>query len=518
MSKQIVFLSVGIFGCIISLSLATKPAGAQAVLSANPGDAAVSPEARVKIGRGEDYVPSTTDPEVLFDKLRASMNDRRVFGWQVVERVLKPKKIKLLDEVTEVEVPLWQTWYEGSGENTEVRDLIKLYLTNLKPVLDADPDADVKPVVAATMKQFSTKDLSSSLTDANFSSVLLQFEGAKISDLLGRGSTIFSPSFVEHVLEEARGIDECKFDITAANQPGPSPDQFSPCMKEFPRDAVMVKTSWEELNNGIPIHDTSKEAMSALIQEGTWPGLGHPSKEPPIGHPGRSQIYTNITVDGTEWALKGIHFVTKDVREWVWVSLWWDPNASTDFGADRPASIDNFNGGVWKNYKMCVVSSFAEKDPAPWSQFTGSQQSLGDSIKAVFDAIQADNTRGAKTHVGDLAIWLRSVPNPLHLAGALGPWPAPYNEPTCWCSNPNIERHPANARTSCIGCHQIAFTKNEARNREAQFSDVMVGDIPQFGKVRARKNFPAEFSWAFSFEFKPDIASGKPAGFSWPSQ
>ncbi len=225
-----------------------------------------------------------------------------------------------------------------------------------------------------------------------------------------------------------------------------------------------------------------------------------------------------MTAQGTEWALHGIHFVTKDVREWVWVSLWWDPNAANDFGADRPSSLNAFNGGVWKNYKMCVNSSFAERDPQPWSSYTGAQSSLGAAIKAVYDAIQVQLTTGSISRPQDFQHFFEQTFN--ELPGALGPWPAPHNAQTSWCSNPNIEQHPANARTSCIGCHQIAFTRNERRNNiEADFIAAMLGDLPQFGRSLARKNFTAEFSWSFDIEFRPAIKDAKRAvQFEWPAK
>jgi hypothetical protein len=501
-------------------------ASAQNVLSVQKPPLMATQDGRVQIGRGKDYVPSTVDAQTLFVELEGSMKKRRDFAWKVVEQMLQPVKIKLLDGVTEVDVPLWQTWYEGrpsaASSNRELSRLVTLYFTKLKPVLEANPNADLGPVIADTIKEFSTKDLSSSLTDENLSSVLHQLSRAKVASqtgsLLGQGTTMFSPSFVEHVLKEARRIDTCRSDIAMADRDPPSPTQFSHCMEEFPRSAVMIKTSWRRLSGGVPQHDTSAAAMSQVIRDGTWPGPGRADLQPPIVRPDRSQIYTNVTAQGTEWALHGIHFVTKDVREWVWVSLWWDPNAANDFGADRPSSLNAFNGGVWKNYKMCVNSSFAERDPQPWSSYTGAQSSLGAAIKAVYDAIQVQLTTGSISRPQDFQHFFEQTFN--ELPGALGPWPAPHNAQTSWCSNPNIEQHPANARTSCIGCHQIAFTRNERRNNiEADFIAAMLGDLPQFGRSLARKNFTAEFSWSFDIEFRPAIKDAKRAvQFEWPAK
>lgn len=522
--KAITRFGLSLLACGSLLSLSGSPAAAQAVLSAQPNEGVATPEGRLIIGRGQDYVPSSVDAAVLFNQLEGSMKERRDFAWKVVEQMLKPVKLTLLDKVTTVEVPLWQTWYEGrpsgASANQELAALFNLYFRNLKPVLEANPNADIAPVIAATIAEFASKDLSSSLTNENLSSTLHQFDRtAAAGELVGQGTTMFSPSFIEHVMHEARRIDECAVNAVRANDDPPSANQFSHCMDEFPRSAVMIKTSWRRLANGVFDHDTGPAAMTKVMNEGTWPGPGHLNARPPMAQPDRNEIYTSISTGGTEWALTGIHFVTKDVREWVWISLWWDPDASQDFGSDRPASIAAFNNGVWQNYKMCVGSAFAERDSSPWATYTGPQASLADSLKAIYDAVQQQIDQGAVMSAEEYKRFFGALPEPFHFPGGLGPWAAPNNEQTSWCSNPNIEFHPGNARTSCIGCHQISFTVDERRGGEASFENALTGDVPQFGRVMARKNFPAEFSWSFDIEFRPAIRDGKKAvGFQWPAK
>lgn len=489
--------------CSAGLFVSTAPTAAQTVLSAEGSSALASGEGRLRIGRGKDYVPSNVPAHVLFDQLKGSMKARRDFAWSVVEKMLEPQRITLLDDVSEVEVPLWQTWYEGrpsaASGNRELDQVFLKYFELLKAALDIDPRADLKPIVDATIAEFATKDLSSSLTDDNLSSTLHQHSSSEAGDLIGQGTTMFSPSFIEHAMLEARGIHECTLDSATASSAPPSTNQFSPCILEFPRSAVMIKTAWIPLGAGAQDHATDAAAITTVINDGTWPRV----PRIPVD---RSEIYTNVSSDGTEFALNGIHFVTKDVREWVWITLWWDPDANEDFGADRPDSIANFNNGVWKNYKMCVNSSFEEGDPMPWSDYTGDQASLGASLKATVDAIQAHLNDGADVAVGQPA-------DGALLPAALGPWTGSANNQTSWCSNPNIETHAANGRTNCIGCHQIAFTQNEARSQlagvpiPASFRHAMYGDYPQFGRARVRNNFPAEFSWSFGFEFRPAIAN-----------
>jgi hypothetical protein len=121
---------------------------------------------------------------------------------------------------------------------------------------------------------------------------------------------------------------------------------------------------------------------------------------------------------------------------------------------------------------MCVISSFTEADPTPWSSFEATQPGLAASIKAAYEGVKAQ-------------------------AG-----PSPYDKPTSWCSNPNIERQTHNGRTNCIGCHQYASSWNPATNAQTEFNETYSGSsaFPQFGRSQRRTNFPSDFSWSFKDE------------------
>ena len=58
------------------------------------------------------------------------MKQRRDFAWSAVERLLKPIRIKLLDGATEVDVPLWHTWYEGRSAETQRPSHVDSTLSN----------------------------------------------------------------------------------------------------------------------------------------------------------------------------------------------------------------------------------------------------------------------------------------------------------------------------------------------------------------------------------------------------
>ena len=477
-----------------------------------------TPAGRLLIGRGKDYVPvgGDKDPEALFAELKKNMKVRREFAWKIVEQMLQPTTIKLPDNGAEVDVPLWQTWYDGTtGSNVgtpldELTGLFNSFFDNLK----ANPTGDLEEIADRTLDEQGKKNLAQSVTVRNFTAVLRQNADRENVSLEfgGQGQTMFSPSFVKHMMVTAKNVENCSFRGIKPDTDPPSDDNFSHCFKEFPRDAVMVKTAWRKLEDRVAIYNTSAGAMTHVINDGTWPGGFFQPSRPPTIRPSSDQIYTNATNDGAEWGLTGIHFVTKDVREWVWVSLWWSPDARADFGEDQPEGIAKYNNGVWRNYKMCVGSSFDEGDPKPWSHYSD-DSTLGGSIRAVYDAIQNHTENGVQ---GQFIIGFDRPGIPP--AGGRGPWNAPHNKNTTWCSNPFIEVHPGNARTSCIGCHQLVLTESVNDPTVASsFAEAMFGGRAQFARARIFKNFSADFSWAFEGQFQGLIKNSRQsAGFEWP--
>lgn len=214
-----------------------------------------------------------------------------------------------------------------------------------------------------------------------------------------------------------------------------------PCLDgAMPRDAVLVKADWRRQLAGelLPAYDSSGARMAArLAGDATWDADG--AADPPA-----SDIYTVELPSGARFRLPALHVMTKELDHWIWITLWWSPRPDDDFGADRPAAVAALPG-PWRNYKMCVSTSYVERDPDPRGGHGGS---LGDALAAVH-------------------------------RGAGGP---------SWCSNPYLERGAGNAATNCIGCHQHGGT--------TLITESILADQPHRGATRVRNNFFTDYLWA----------------------
>ena len=217
----------------------------------------------------------------------------------------------------------------------------------------------------------------------------------------------------------------------------------------FAIDSVIVKPSWRRAQFGekLPIHDTSAQALRTTRSANAVDGWGQPVAE---ADPGPESIYTIERPNGNRYRLAGLHIMSKELEHWQWTSLWWSDSPDSDFGEDRPESIDVL-GGPWNQYKMCTVTMFDEGDADPRGGFSESAPSLAAALEAV--------------HGG---------------AGA-----------PSWCSNPYIEEGAGNMETNCIGCHQHGGTE--------LLSEAIIGEpenFPYFGRTQLRNNFPHDYSWA----------------------
>ena len=321
----------------------------------------------------------------------------------------------------------------------------------------------------------------------------------------GIARMVYSPAMVLHMMRNYPEILACRDDKLqdtwcGGDEPCLEPEEnFSTCFsQEFPADAgnpwaaldpeqagdvaglpgvggtVLIKATWARVGFGfkLPAYDTDADALSALLAPGAvgnWSEDGDRQYEGEDGDiaafPTPNDIYTITTRSGGTYRLTGLHIMTKDLRHWNWITLWWSDEPDTDFGADRPENFSTLPG-VWSNYKMCVVVDYTEADEDAAGRFADLP-----SLQAAITASGA--TPGAPS----------------------------------WCSNPYIEEGPANARTNCIGCHQHAGSRFDEQGAGLVLEDLITQDDPNLGpanrypangRTQRRTKFATDYSWAFS--------------------
>lgn len=326
----------------------------------------------------------------------------------------------------------------------------------------------------------------------------------------GIARLVYSPAMVLHVMRNYAEILQCKGQQRAdswceeGQECGDPPGNFAPCYRqEFPADAghpfrdlkgdgdvietaaglpaqggtAILKATWTRVGFGVglPAFDTDADALAAKVGPGKlalWGDAGDRTYDAPADptaplNPGPDGIYTIANRAGSVFRLTGLHIMTKELRHWQWITLWWSDKPDSDFGEDRPASFEGLPS-PWRNYKMCVVVDYTESDPDPAGRYPDFP-----SLQAALAATQGGEAGGGAS----------------------------------WCSNPYIEHGAGNARTNCIGCHQHAGSAHR-RDGEAFELEAVIGNdsptagvlnpYPANGRLRVRNRFASDYSWAFS--------------------
>ena len=419
---------------------------------------------RRAVGKAVDYTADTFT-EADEERFATSKKARRELGWKVLAKALQPVPIAAQPDLPRERyangrlkpkpklgptIPLFRTWLGGDEFD---RVFTKMYgdLGKEKRLAQTIPTAN--EIQAAFDWNVTSLGPNS---EAEFYERIKQIQGnSGVQGLGGNGRVAYSPAYVRHYLEQYPTIAGCDGkleNLEVDTMPVDEEKNFTNCFaSEFPTNAAVIKASWRrggEMGNGIPVLDTSPAKLEKLMK-GEADNGGWNLKNLPMEKPDGTKAYNVKLSDETEWSLSALHVMTKELRHWVWVTVWWSDKPDEDFGADRPAAIKRL-GGPWSNYKMCVVTDFEEKDPDPRGGFEGS---LGDALAAV---------HGKNT----------------------------------WCSNGFIEKGEHNAQTNCIGCHQHAG--------DTRSLDKVLTEFDDHGRSKLRKGFPADYSWAFATPASPD--------------
>ncbi|MBN9164448.1 MAG: hypothetical protein BGO98_40790 [Myxococcales bacterium 68-20] len=391
-----------------------------------------------------------------------SKKARRELGWHVLAKALQPVKIAAQPEtsarpaptapVAERTIPLFRTWFGGDEIDRMFAKMYGDLGKDRRLARDVPTEREVNALF-----EWNAKSLGPNSESEYFARLAQITNQQGVDGLGGNGRVAYSPGYVKQYLTDYPTIASCKLDeLTVDSLPKSEETNFTNCFsREFDADAAVIKASWRRndalVTGGLPAIDTSAPTlatrMTGELDSGGWNLRGVPLKKA-----GPEDAYSVTLSDETGYSLVGLHVMTKELRHWVWVTVWWSDKPDEDFGQDRPDEIKAL-GAPWSNYKMCVITDFEEKDQDPRGGFEGS---LGDALAAV---------HGKAT----------------------------------WCSNGFIEKGAHNAQTNCIGCHQHA---GDVKALDRVLTDETA--FPASGRLQNRKGFPADYSWAFATPASPD--------------
>lgn len=482
----------GRFARAVALLAAVACGGSDAT---HPGDFPVDGEGgktdvfgRALVGRAQPYPADETLPAIE-DRLRTDMAMRRQIAWEIVARALEPVPLLGLAERAEAaeevmlpegevpRVPRFQTWYgvddfkrmfqflyEGKDRAERLRrePFTEAELDEAEDYNASALDRSRRWPLERFLRYVEQLGVCEEGTPEDECARRLQsnFSGAAA----GNVRITYSPATVRHLLANYGNILACMERLSELPLDATPTDEenFTFCYaQEMPADAVLIKAQWirSDLERDMPVYDTDADTLSDLLgptNTGTWPEAGHRRADP-----ADDEIVTIRLRNGSTYRLAGLHVMTKELRHWTWITLFWSDRPDTDFGEDRPQAIREL-GSAWSHYKMCVVVDYEEGAEDPGA--------------------------GLDTLYPSLAAALRATPT----------------ESASWCSNPYVEEGRGNARTNCIGCHQHGASAVGADldgdGSPDPFSLEQVIDDERFypsnGRTRQRDVFPSDYLWS----------------------
>lgn len=488
-------LAAVLWGCADPVPVTERPPPTAMDFPAEATDGKSDVFGRSLVGVASPYIADPALATPLEDaRLRSDHRRRREVAWQTLYKVLEPVPLLGLargaDSAEPIrlpngevpKVPRWETWY---GVDDFKRMFQHLYEgigpdgRAVREPFDAEAIDDVFIWNAGAAERSSqwpldrylkyVKDLGvcepDQTPEACAQSIHSKFSGAA----LGTARIAYSPATVKHLLANypqvlrcLDALDKVKLVDRPANE-----TNFTACLDaEFPPDAVLVKAQWvrSDINRNLPVWDTDGAALKRRLAAESAAHWGEEGDHK--ADPGPSDIYTIKLRNGAVFRLAGLHVMTKELRHWQWITLWWSDTPDLDFGADRPARMKTGLDPVWSRYKMCAVSGYQEDDADPSARY-GDAPSLAEALKA----IASD--------------------------GPAGP---------SWCSNPYIEHGRGNARTNCIGCHQhggstVAHDLNADGKPDPIDLEKVIDDeahFPRNGRLQIREVFPADYLYSFN--------------------
>lgn len=430
--------SLGLIGL---LALAACAAATEKVADSQQD---MSPTDRLFVGAASPY-PADLTLRGELPALKASQAARREQAWKIAQRVLEPVSLDpsgIASGPAPRTLPRFQTWYSKE----EVLPILDHILRSQSPADLAAHRKLTEAEIQAGFDWIAQRAIGTAAGSADkIASRRQELDLDGDQSLGGPERVLMSPEVLTHLFRNYDSIIACMRSFPAAEDAPPSEDNFAPCVgTEFPEGAVIVKAKW--VPNTLPLDawDTSADALTTALTSGQWGAAPRTASPDPL------HIYEMTLASGIRHRLAALHIMSKELRDWAWVSLFWSDQPNTDFGADRPAGFGGPLAAPLSNYKMCTAVAFDEQDD-------------GSSLASADPTLQAAD--GATRAFG----------------------------PRTWCSNPYLEEGEHNAKTNCIGCHQHAGT-------DLDTTSIIQGDhaFPDGSREQLRKNFPADYTFITS--------------------
>lgn len=372
-----------------------------------------------------------------------SLAATRSLAWKIFAQVVAPTTIDVKKpdgSQTAVDLPKLFTWYSPE----DIQRLMRLSYAAAEP-------GQLQAGLPLTAELFqNSQDLLATELDRmpmplqkKWQKYLNEHTSLSAADLIGLAGfnrTLFSPDLVGSVVRRYADLQDC---FPQGQKPLPH-SAFRPCWTEaLPSSSVMVKAAWLNARSNFRSFATDAASLRTLFatEGGSWAQAAQTIPVP------ENIVHARNADQG--FVLGGLHIVTKDLDDWLWISAFWSADPDRDFGSDRPDEVKAL-GAPWNQYKICAVSSYTQ-DPKELEQMAATHPELA----AVY-RVALENRGGAS-----------------------------------WCSNPYIEQGTHNHRTNCIGCHQFAGTN--------VLQDEIISDTSRFplqGVLKQRQDFPSDYIWA----------------------
>ncbi|WP_218110144.1 hypothetical protein [Oligoflexus tunisiensis] len=371
------------------------------------------------------------------------MEATRQLGWKIFAEVVEP--ISFVTRTNEGrmlrgQVPRFLTWFTAEDAQRWFRYALQQSRLSMieagQPLTDATiHDADL----------FLARELDTmpEPLQNRLKTWFEQHPEPTLQDWSGIGGTsriYYSPDMIHAVLQNYAELGKC---FEGLKRPSALEESSSCFTREWPRAAAIVKAAWWNGKSPLKTYPTDAASLQKLMQtpDGSWTQLAQEQAMP--------DSMFSVNVGSAQLFLPGLHIMTKDQKDWVWITAWWSADPDGDFGSDRPDFIKDL-GPLFHRYKICAVTRFQD-DAADWDELAQKYPDLVAALNAARNG----------------------------------------NPGASWCSNPYLEFGAHNQRTNCIGCHQFAGT--DAR-QENILQDAI--QFPQHGSRRQRSTFVTDYVWS----------------------